>query len=58
MFKHMYDVFKPWREKVFFYLCMEKASIWEESLYYVYKNNDEFEHEFGKQTMSKINFSD
>jgi spore photoproduct lyase len=56
MFKHMYDVFKPWRENIFFYLCMEKASIWEESLNYVYDNNDDFEREFGKQTMSKIEF--
>jgi len=58
MFKHMYDVFKPWRENIFFYLCMEKASIWEESLNYVYDNNDDFEREFGKQTMSKIEFPD
>ena len=56
MFKHMYDVFKPWRENIFFYLCMEKASIWEESLNYVYDNNDDFERDFGKQTMSKIEF--
>jgi spore photoproduct lyase len=54
MFKQLYDVFKPWREHVFFYLCMEKASIWEESLGYVYENNNDFEHEFGRQTMNKI----
>jgi spore photoproduct lyase len=54
MFKHMHDIFKPWRESVFFYLCMEKASIWEESLGYVYENNNAFEHDFGEQTMKKI----
>jgi len=54
MFKRMYEVFKPWRENVFFYLCMEKATIWEESLGYVYKNNDDFERDFGRQTMRKI----
>jgi len=54
MFKYLYDVFKLWRDDVFFYLCMEKAQIWKESLGYVYKNNDEFEREFGLQTMAKI----
>jgi spore photoproduct lyase len=54
MFKQMYEVFKPWRENIFFYLCMEKASIWEESLNYVYENNAEFERDFGRQTMNKI----
>jgi spore photoproduct lyase len=54
MFKYMYDAFRLWQDKVFFYLCMEKASIWEESLGYVYPNNEEFEREFGRMTMGKI----
>ena len=53
MYRHMYEVFKPWHEKVFFYLCMEKASIWEQTLGYVYTSNTEFEQEFGIQTMKK-----
>ena len=54
MFKQMIDAFKPWKESVFFYLCMEKASIWEASLKYVYKSNDDFERDYGRQTMKKI----
>ena len=54
MFKQMIDAFKPWKESVFFYLCMEKETIWEESLQYVYKSNDDFERDFGRQTMKKI----
>jgi spore photoproduct lyase len=55
MFKYMYDTFGSWQKDVFFYLCMEKTSIWEESFGYVYQSNDEFEREFGIQTMKKIN---
>ncbi len=55
LFKHLYKAFEPWLDKVFFYLCMEKASIWEESLGYVYKSNMDFEREFGLQTMKKCN---
>jgi hypothetical protein len=36
---------------------MEKDSIWKESFGYVYSSNDEFEQDFGKQTMVKINSS-
>jgi len=54
MFKYMFDAFKKWQNDVFFYLCMEKESIWMESLGYVYKSNDEFEHEFGNHMMNKI----
>jgi spore photoproduct lyase len=54
MFKYMFDAFKEWQNDVFFYLCMEKSSIWKESLGYDYYSNDEFESEFGIRTMSKI----
>lgn len=54
MFSTMYDSFTPWQDKVFFYLCMEKASIWERSFGYVYENNEEFEKEFGARTMCKL----
>jgi spore photoproduct lyase len=55
MFAKQYDAFNPWKDLVFFYLCMEKAIIWEKSLGYVYENNDIFEKEFGRQTMKKVN---
>jgi spore photoproduct lyase len=54
MFKTMYAAFKPWRERVFMYLCMEKAAIWKDALGYVYNSNEEFERDFGRKTMSKI----
>ena len=54
MFKHMLEAFSTWQNKVFFYLCMEKASIWEDSFGYVYPTNEEFENGFGKKTMCKI----
>jgi spore photoproduct lyase len=54
MFKFMYQSFTDWRAKVFFYLCMEKESIWKKSFGYVYTSNDEIEREFGNQTMKKI----
>ncbi|MFQ5641041.1 MAG: radical SAM protein [bacterium] len=55
MFKTMHKALQPWQSKVFMYLCMEKASIWEKSFGYVYPNNEEFEREFGRCTMSKLN---
>jgi spore photoproduct lyase len=54
LFKTMYDALAPWRDRVFIYLCMEKAEIWENAFGYVYRNNDEFEKEFGRKTMGKI----
>ncbi len=54
MFKHMHEAFSTWQNKVFFYLCMEKVSIWEDSFGYVYPTNEEFENEFSKKTMCKI----
>lgn len=54
MFRRMYEAFTLWQGKVFFYLCMEKASIWTESLGYVYASNEVFEKDFGSKTMSKI----
>jgi spore photoproduct lyase len=54
MFSSIYKAFKDWQDKMFFYLCMEKESIWKKSFGYVYESNDEFEREFGNQTMKKI----
>jgi spore photoproduct lyase len=58
MFRLMHRTFRPWHKKVFFYLCMEKRSIWESSLGYAWPTNERFEQEFGKQTMRKIRNSD
>ena len=57
MFRTMYQAFTPWHEKVFFYLCMEKASIWEGSFGYVYPNNDTFEKALLQSAFAKIEAS-
>ncbi len=54
LFKTMHEAFAPWQERVFMYLCMEKAEIWQQVLGRVYRSNEEFEHDFGARTMSKI----
>lgn len=54
MFKTMYEALTPWRNRVFMYLCMEKAAIWESAFGYVYDSNEEFEEDFGFKTMSKL----
>ena len=51
MFSTMYETFRPWHRTVFFYLCMEKASIWLDALGFVYENNEVFESDFGRRTM-------
>jgi len=53
-FSAMYRQFSPWHGKVFFYLCMEKADIWLDSLGYVYPNNEEFEKDFLDHCYAKI----
>ncbi len=53
-FTTMYQTFSPWHDRVFFYLCMEKASIWERSLGYVYTNNEEFERELIRHSVRKM----
>ena len=53
-FSTMYNKFAHWHNKVFFYLCMEKASIWENSLGFVYPDNNSFEKDFLENCMEKI----
>jgi spore photoproduct lyase len=53
-FKTMYQAFSGWHKKVFFYLCMEKASLWEQSLGYVYPDNDTFEKDMLNKCFAKI----
>jgi len=54
MFRMMVEALRPWRQEVFMYLCMEKASIWEETFGFVYGSNDEFERDFLERVMHKI----
>ncbi len=54
MFRTMYQAFAPWHGKIFFYLCMEKAAIWEQSLGFVYPNNEAFEAAMLEDVFKKI----
>lgn len=53
-FRKMYNSFNQWHEKVFFYLCMEKASIWQSVFGRVYPTNEDFERDMLQQCMKKI----
>ena len=54
MFSELFQAFKPWQDTVFFYLCMEKAAIWESVFGRAYSSNEIFEREFAKSYWSKI----
>jgi len=43
MFKSAYESFKPWHNKVFFYLCMEEHQMWNKTFGYQYATNNDFE---------------
>ena len=51
MFQTMYRTFAPWHGRVFMYLCMEKATIWDRAFGWRYASNDEFERAFGAATL-------
>ncbi len=53
-FRSMYHFFRPWHNDVFFYLCMEKAGIWEEALGFVYASNDQFEQTMLDHCFSRL----
>lgn len=54
MFRTVYGALEPWHGRVFTYLCMEKADIWQAVFGRVYDSNEEFEKDFGRDTMGKI----
>lgn len=43
MFRALYEAFAPWHEAVFFYMCMEDASLWQKVFGFEYPSNDAFE---------------
>lgn len=53
-FSTMYRAFSAWQNQVFFYLCMEKASLWQESFGYVYTDNETFEKAMLDNVFEKI----
>ncbi len=55
MFKHAYEVFKPWHNDVYFYMCMEEQSLWKEVFGYEYSSNNQMEEFMKNAYMKKIN---
>lgn len=55
MFSYVHSLFpKEWKEKVFFYLCMEDPSLWEPCLGRSYKCNADFEEDMKNSYYRKL----
>ena len=54
LFSAMYKAFKPWRNRVFQYLCMERATFWHEVIGWAYPTNDHFSSAFAHGVWNKI----
>lgn len=55
MFKFAYESFKPWHNKVYFYLCMEDQRLWKECFGYEYSSNNQMEDMMKMSYFNKIN---
>jgi len=54
MFKSLYNSFKAWHNKVYFYLCMEDNSLWQEVFGFEYEDNNEMERKMIEAYRQKI----
>ncbi len=54
MFKSVYNFFKPWHNKVYFYMCMEDHSLWKRVFGYEYSSNEEMEEDMLNAYLTKI----
>ena len=54
IFSGLWDVFKPWQDKVFFYFCMEDRQIWESVFGRCYETNDDFENDLFNSVSKKL----
>ncbi|MDA3835260.1 MAG: DNA repair photolyase, partial [Spirochaetales bacterium] len=55
LFSFAYNQFSPeWKQKVFFYLCMENHSLWEPVFGFSYNSNEEFEAAMKSAYLKKI----
>ena len=55
MFSHVYSCFpQDWKDKVFFYLCMEDPSLWEPCLGRSYSCNADFEADMKRHYLAKV----
>ncbi|MCK5884389.1 MAG: hypothetical protein KAG61_11925 [Bacteriovoracaceae bacterium] len=59
LFTHLFTSFpEKWRDKVFFYMCMEDLGLWQQVFGRSYKTNDEFESDMISNYRKKINSLD
>lgn len=54
MFSHLYNSFKPWHGKVYFYMCMEAQELWKEVFGFEYSSNNQMEEMMKMAYMDKI----
>ncbi|MEA3291215.1 MAG: DNA photolyase, partial [Pseudomonadota bacterium] len=54
MFRLIYDALGAWRDRVFFYLCMEPAHLWPLLFGYDYASNEAFEQAMKESYLAKI----
>jgi spore photoproduct lyase len=54
LFRHAYESFKPWHDKVFFYLCMEEKKLWDLTFGGSYKDNKTFEDTLVESALKKM----
>ncbi len=51
MFHTMYRALAPWHGRVFLYLCMEKAELWDRAFGWRFASNEHFERAFAAGTL-------
>ena len=54
MFSHLYQSFRPWHGKVYFYMCMEAQELWKDVFGYEYSCNNQMEEFMKNSYMEKI----
>ncbi|MBF8269850.1 MAG: hypothetical protein HW386_1559 [Gammaproteobacteria bacterium] len=54
LFRHAYNAFAAWHQRVFFYLCMEEARFWDQSFGYRYPDNATMEAALIQSAWSKL----
>jgi len=57
MFSTLYHAFQPWHDTVFFYLCMEDISLWQNVFGHEFNTNEAFEMSMIEAYHQKINTS-
>lgn len=55
MFVHLYNCFKIWHSKVYFYMCMEDKKLWMDVFNKEYTTNSDFEDDMLNNYFTKIN---